>query len=256
MSETKNKRSDSLSAVDRWAYSHRKMSSQDNRMLERSFRHSARFHRALLKNYLPARKNSLVLDFPCGEGRMIYALRAMGYQNASGYDLDKSRLEIGKKLGLPLYEGDVFEVLGKHKDNSIDCIISMDFLEHLEKNDVICFLELTYRKIAPGGVIIVRTPCADNPFGTRHIYNDFTHKWAATSGVLHQLLCAVGFSSIVVFGEDPNFTVRFGFLRVLFFCLAKFVANLFLRAFGQGALKIWTPSMWAAARKEKSRNRT
>lgn len=224
-------------------------------MLESNFRHSARFYRALLKRHLPAGKNSLVLDLPCGEGRMIYALRAMGYQNASGYDIDKSRLETGKKLGLPLYEGDVFEVLGRHKDNSIDCIISMDFLEHLEKIDVVRFLELTYRKIAPGGVIIVRTPCADNPFGTRHIYNDFTHKWAATSGVLHQLLCAVGFSSVVVFGEEPNFALRLGFLRVSIFYLAKFLANLFSRAFGQDAIKIWTPSMWAAARKEKSHTR-
>ncbi len=253
MPEKKNKCSDSLSAVDRWAYTHRgKMSSQDSHMLERDFRHSARFYRALLKNYLPARKNSLVLDLPCGEGRMIYGLRALGYQNVSGYDLDKSRLEIGKILDLPLYEGDVFEVLRKHKDNSIECIISMDFLEHLEKDDVIHFLELTCQKIASGGVIIIRTPCADNPFGSRHIYNDFTHKWAATSGVLRQLLCATGFSSAVVFGEEPNFAMRFGFLRVLFFYMAKFIANLFLKGFGQSALRIWTPSMWAVARKEKS----
>lgn len=249
-SKTKYNGSDLPVNTSDWTYaSPKNLSTENTEVLERIFMKSVRFYRALLKNHLPSRKDAKILDLPCGEGRMIYTLRAMGYQDTSGYDLDRSRLEMGKKLDLPLYEGDVFEVLGKCRDNSIDCIISMDFLEHLEKNDVIHFLELTCRKITPGGVIIVRTPCADNPFGGRHIYNDFTHKWAGTSGVLRQLLSATGFSSVVVFGEDPNFDVRFGFLRVLSFHLAKFVANLFLRGFGQGALRIWTPSMWAVAKK-------
>lgn len=71
----------------------------------------------------------------------------MGYNNILGYDIDTKRLETGLKLNLPLKEGDVFEVLQKSENDSIDCIFSTDFLEHLEKEDAIRFLELAYSRI-------------------------------------------------------------------------------------------------------------
>lgn len=216
MSAIKHKYPNSSNIVDQWVYAHQEnSSSQDRKTLENSFRHSVYFYRALLRKYLPDNKNANILDLPCGEGRIIYALKVMGYQNISGYDLDKARLETAKKLDLPVNEGDVFQVLEDCEDNSIDCIFSVDFLEHLQKYDVIHFLEMMCRKITSDGVIIVRIPSADSPLGIQAIYNDFTHKWGATSGVLRRLLCAAGFSVISIFGEEPNLAMRFGLCRVL-----------------------------------------
>lgn len=79
---------------------------------------------------------------------MIYALKAMGYKDVSGYDLDKHRLETAKKLKLPVYEKNVFGALEEEPDNSIGCVFSMDFLEHLEKPQVISFLEKILHKLA------------------------------------------------------------------------------------------------------------
>jgi len=228
------------------------MSELNAQTIEHIFGRSVCFYRALLKQYLPSDKNVRILDLPCGEGRMVYALKTMGYNNVLGYDIDKKRLETGQKLNLPLKESYVFDVLQRSENDSIVCIFSTDFLEHMEKNDVIRFLELAHHKIAHGGKMIIRTPCADSPFGSQHIYNDFTHKWAATSGVLRQLLLAAGFSSISVFGESPNLAMRFGLLRVFLFGISRFIANLFLKAIGQGALKIWSSSMWAVACKGQS----
>jgi SAM-dependent methyltransferase len=225
------------------------LSLQGRETIERDFIHSARFYRALLKKYLPTSKNIQIMDIPCGEGRMIYVLKTMGYNNVSGYDLDKQRLKTARKLNLHVNEGDVFQVLAECDNDSIDCLFTMDFLEHLEKKNVIFFLQQAFDKITPGGTLFVRMPCASNPFGIRHIYNDFTHKWAATHGVLWQLLHATGFSSVVVFGEEPNIGMRLGFLRVACFCFARFMANCFLRCLGQMPVKIWTSSMWAVARK-------
>jgi len=250
MSKEKQHCANILSSVDSWAYARQEnISSQDSQIIERDFNHSVRSLKAFLGTYLPSQKDVLILDIPCGEGRMVYALRAMGYKNVSGYDLDVKRLETGKKLEMPIYEGDAFEILKKQEDNLVGCILSMNFIEHLEKEKVIEFLELAYRKIAPGGKMILRTPCADSPFGGQHIYNDFTHKWAATSGVLCHLLSSVGFSGVFVFGEEPKRGMKFGFLRVLSYRIAKFVANVFLISMNIGKQKIWSRSMWAVAEK-------
>ena len=240
----------SINASDQWWYSHQvNMRSKDTQEIESDFLHSARFYSVLLRDHLPAHKNCVVLDLPCGEGRMVYVLKTMGYENVSGYDLDQERVETGRRLGLPVHCGDILAALREQADNSVDSVFSMDFLEHMEKQDVIHFLEQAHLKIAPGGKLFVRTPCADNPLGIQHIYNDFTHKWAATSGVLEQLLHSAGFSTIEVFGEEPNLGMRYGFFRVVLFSLSKAAGNLFLRGLGQYPLKIWTPSMWAVAKK-------
>jgi 2-polyprenyl-3-methyl-5-hydroxy-6-metoxy-1,4-benzoquinol methylase len=108
-----------------------------------------------------------VLDLPCGEGMMIYAMREMGYRNVSGYDIDRNRLATGQKLGLPLHQGDVFEVLETRSDESVGCVLAMDFLEHVEKPQVIEFLSLVHRKLAHGGLFLARTPCASSPQARR-----------------------------------------------------------------------------------------
>ncbi|MCD6365028.1 MAG: methyltransferase domain-containing protein, partial [Planctomycetes bacterium] len=206
----------SLSAVDRWVYARQaNLSAMTDEMLDADFKHSARFYRALLGRRLPADKNACILDIPCGEGRMAYALRAMGYDNVTGYDLDTKRLDTGRRLGLSLEEGDCLKVLSGLPDGSVDCIFSLDFLEHLVKADVLRFLAEVSRCIAPDGMVCIRTPCADSPFGLRDIHNDFTHKWAATSGVLAQLLEAGGLTDVEVFGQEPNMRMRWGVPRVL-----------------------------------------
>jgi 2-polyprenyl-3-methyl-5-hydroxy-6-metoxy-1,4-benzoquinol methylase len=238
------------SKSDDWFYSHQfNLSIKDRDALKHDFDHSVQFYRTLLREYLPTNMESRILDLPCGKGRMVHALQSMGYRHVSGYDSDTIRLETGKKLGLPVYEGDVFEVLRGVKDNSIDCIFAMDFIEHLEKESVICFLDQTFHKIVPGGILVVRTPCADNPFGIHDIFNDFTHKWAATSGVLDQLLRNTGFSEVRIFGEEPRLGMRFGIIRMFLHKITAIAACLFLKALGHGHPRISTSSMWAVARK-------
>lgn len=237
-------------STDDWFYSRQhNLLAMDNDALMSEFNRSACFYRALLGDSLPIDKEARILDLPCGEGKMLYALRAMGYKHISGCDLDINRLNTARKMDLAVHEGNVFDVLQKSEDNSIDCLFTMDFLEHLEKEDVIVFLDIVFRKMAIGGILFVRTPCADNPFGLHDIFNDFTHKWAATSGVLHQLLYNSGFSAISVFGEEPRLGMRLGFLRVPMHRMASLMLGLFLRALGRGPFRISSSSMWATARK-------
>lgn len=242
--------SGSASASDQWGYARqRNQSTRTADQIERAFAHDTGFYRALLSDSLPLDKNALVLDLPCGEGAMIYALRQMGYSNLIGYDMDRNRLATGQKLGLPVHYGDVFEVLESQTDGSLGGVLAMDFLEHIEKPDVIRFLGLVHNKLARAGVFLTRTPCADSPQGSTHIFNDFTHKWAATSGVLCWLLEAAGFTRVQVIGEHPKLGMSRGWLRVPLFAASTAIANVYLRLMGLEPYCIWSGSMWGIGRK-------
>ena len=248
MAERLGDRSSSLSAVDQWTYGRQYTdAARDAADIQQQFRRYERFYRALLlrPGRLPPQRDVPILDLPCGEGAMVYSLRQMGYTNVAGYDLDRGRLATGQKLGLPLHYDDVFAVLARQGDGTVGCVLAMDFLEHLEKSQVVDFLNQVHRVLSSGGRLLVRTPCADAPQGMMHVYNDFTHKWAATSGVLRQLLTGSGFARAEVFGEHPALAMSRGYLRVPLFKLITGAGNLLLRAAGLSPYRIWSPSMWA-----------
>jgi len=242
----KEHRSPSLDKLsDAWSYERQANRSLLTEAAVRSqFDHSAAFYRSLIEAYLPRNLDEYLLDVPCGEGGFLYVLRQLGYTCCKGYDIDLARLQVASRLQLPVFAGDAFEALGSHADSSVGGCISMDFLEHLEKGDAIRFIELVRDKLKPRGVFVVRTPCADGPFGCRHIFNDFTHKWAATSGVLRQLLTGAGFAGVTILGEEPRWAMRFGWIRVPCFRISRAIANGFLRCLGVGPIQIWSSSMW------------
>ena len=234
-----------LSEIDAWIYGRQhNQSEEDAAQLQALFEKNLRYYRALLASRLPADRSGEILDVPCGQGGMLYTLQRLGYQNVTGYDLDTQRLAVGRKLGLPVFEGNVFEVLERRPDASLACILSMDFLEHVEKIDAVRFLELALAKLAPGGRLLVRTPCADAPTGASHIFNDMTHKWAATSGVLRWLLGAVGFESVEIFGEHPSTAMAHGALRVPLFGMVRLLVRALTLALGVENPRVLSPSMW------------
>src|ERR1051325_4361275 len=99
-----------MTAADRWAYQHQaNRSTQEDGRLRSSYDHGVQFYRALLREHLPTDSRELILDLPCGEGQMLYTLRKLGYHHTEGFDIDANRVAVGKRLGLPVAVGDVFE---------------------------------------------------------------------------------------------------------------------------------------------------
>jgi SAM-dependent methyltransferase len=236
--------------VDNWVYTHQTLPhsiSKDD--VEQDFRESLPYYSYRLKGVLPENISARILDLPCGDGRFLYFLRQHGYNNTIGYDIDTNRISTGRLLDLPVNHGDVFEYLIDQPENSIDCIISMDFLEHLEKHIVLKWLELVFSRLSKEGIFLLRMPCADSLFGCRDIYNDFSHKWGATSGALKRLLSFAGFSNIIVFGEDPIFARWWDILRVVLSKNFRFFASVLFRLMGVSRPVIWSSSMWAVCKK-------
>jgi len=210
--------------------------------LQKQFKKLAIWYGARLRHYLPDSKTARCLDLPCGYGNFLYFLRSRGYKNIKGIDLDANQIKLAKMLSLPVEEGDVFNYLSS--DNSAyDCISSLDFIEHLNKDDALRFLELSFLKLKPGGVLILRAPCGDGPFGAHDAWNDLTHKWGMTSNLIRALLEMNGFERVVTLDERPQPTGIIEILRWLVFFPSKVCASAMCIGLGLRPPTIWTRSM-------------
>lgn len=201
-------------------------------------------------HYLPMDRSAPILDCPCGYGNILYFLRSQGYTNYAGIDLDPEQVALAKKLELKADIGNAFD----HLQSSIGyyaAIISVDFLEHLNRNDCIRFMDLVHRSLTPNGKFIARTPCCDGPFGAAHRYNDMTHEWGMTSTVATTLLRMTGFDEIRILEERPLwYRPRLkAARRIISYHIAKYLATKFFKALTNYTPKVWTPSMWVIGSK-------
>jgi len=100
----------------------------------------------LYSRFFPKDKNAKFLDCGCGIGHFLYTLRKMGYQKVEGIDKSSEQLLIARKMDLKVWEEDVFKFLSD-KINEYDVIIATDILEHFYKDELITFLEMSYKSL-------------------------------------------------------------------------------------------------------------
>lgn len=231
-----------------YAYQTRARGLLDRPALEAAFEAASRSYEARLGKFLPADRGAAFLDAPCGYGNMLYFLRRRGYRNLAGCDLDPAQVALARLLDLPAREGDSFDVLADSAA-AYDVVTSVDFVEHLDRDRALEFLRLCFERLRPGGVLILRTPCADGPFGAHDRYNDLTHRWAMTSNVLQAILGMVGFERVAILDERPRRTSLKGALATLAFYPARAAASLFCLALGLDPPRVWSRSMWGVGYK-------
>jgi SAM-dependent methyltransferase len=221
---------------------------KDSHSLSREYEKLVPIYMRRFGSVLPASKNARLLDLPCGSGNVSYFLRALQYRCVDSIDLDEGQVALARALALHPIVADGLDWLKSHT-STYDAIISLDFLEHLSREKALEFLHLSYAALIPGGVLVLRTPCAEGPFAGTAIFNDFTHQWAATSGVLRDLLGMVGFSAISITDDAPVPYKMLNRLRLLAFELTCMVGRFWGSFTGLGSPTVWTPNMWAVAAK-------
>ncbi len=150
-------------------------------------------------------RESLILDVGCGVGFLEHYLLKKGFTRIDAIDLSEEQIQVAKeKLAehgfehtkVNFYVADAFDYLRKSK--GYDVIAMIDFLEHFTKDKVISLLELSYRALNDGGLIILRVINADNPMFARFFYRDFTHETAFTPNSIRQCLLSSGFRVIKI----------------------------------------------------------
>ncbi len=171
--------------------------------------------------FLPAIKETKILDCACGAGYFLYFLNREGFTNVLGIDISEEQLKIAKRMGLNnVLLADMFEFLAMHK-NEFELIIAFDIIEHLKKEKIIDFVKLIYEALKKGGKVIIATQNAGNPF-FGNFYDDFTHEWLFTPLSLKQVLQSAGFSKNELFEEEPiAYDIR-SFVRKTLWRVIKF----------------------------------
>jgi len=140
------------------------------------------------------------LDIGCGRGEMLYMLAQHGIKELAGVNLCGKELEIAEQyVDAELVCKDAIEYL-EQTDRKFDLITAFNFLEHLDKNNLLRCLRGISRCLKNRGHLIAMIPNAVSPYGTLTRHWDFTHEWAFTPNNFRQLA--------VLAGMDPNLEVR------------------------------------------------
>jgi SAM-dependent methyltransferase len=209
---------------------------------------SSQWYASRFASFLPANKSEpKCVDVPCGEGNILYFLKKLGFTHVKGWDIDANRVKIAKSLGLQADIGDAWDCLEELSD--IDVFFTVDFVEHLEKEEAVEFLIELSKTLKEGGILLIRTPITDSIFGGLHLYNDFTHKWAVNSNVWKTIATATGYKFVEIVDERPVVDSPKHFLtRVIFDCF-RFIVTMVCKLFLLPVPQVWSPSVWIILQK-------
>jgi 2-polyprenyl-3-methyl-5-hydroxy-6-metoxy-1,4-benzoquinol methylase len=148
-----------------------------------------------LRGWLPSDKQIAILDVGCGNGRLLQFFLKQGHNNLTGVDISPEQVEFAKKIHPNVILGDALEFL-RHHSGEFDLVVGIDIIEHLNKSEVIEFLELTHSALRADGRLILQTPNADSPLGSVLRYGDFTHETCFSVGGLTKLMRLSGFKNM------------------------------------------------------------
>ncbi len=158
----------------------------------------------LIKDHFPADRNAKILDLGCGYGALLYFARQAGYKNITGVDLSEKQISSAASLGIDgAKRADINDVLQTTPLGSVDAIIALDVVEHFRKDELLSFLDRTFRVLRPGGRVIIQTVNGESPMGRSVFYGDFTHETCFTRQSISQILTAAGFVEINCYEDAP-----------------------------------------------------
>lgn len=150
----------------------------------------------LLPGWLPVDKSAEIYEVACGPGLLLKWMTGRGYTRIRGTDSSEPQIALAKSMGLPANLEDSLADLASLPPESLDCIIALNFYEHLPKEVFLDFLQLVERTLKPGGRLIIQGPNADSPLVGRNLFNDITHFWTYTSTSLKALFGMFGMTVV------------------------------------------------------------
>jgi SAM-dependent methyltransferase len=148
----------------------------------------------LLGDWVP-RAGETVLDLGSGMGECCALAVKAGAGRVIGVNLSPQENQLARKCvpSAEFYDSDLVSYLKSTETESVDRIIALNILEHLDKDTLADALQNAARVLRPNGVLIAMTPNATSTYGGMTRYWDITHHIAFTPSSVRQIGTFCGF---------------------------------------------------------------
>lgn len=167
--------------------------------VDKGFRSFTAYYAANYLPRLPRDRGARILVVSCGPGYLVNMLREQGYRDVLGIDSDPSKVEHGRRRGLPCETARAFDFLAG-RSGEYDAIIPEQELNHLTLDETLEFLQLCRAALRPGGSVVVYAMNGANPFvGSENLSHNIDHFYNVTEYSLQQILQLSGFTDVRVF---------------------------------------------------------
>jgi len=168
-------------------------------LFEDKFRGSKEIVKEKLKIYLQYIKNQdFVLDIGCGRGEWLELLKENNI-NSKGIDINQKAINTLQKNNFNVINIDAIKYLQSQKNQTIPAITAFHIIEHFNFEDLLIFLQESFRVLTKQGIIILETPNPKNlGVGACNFYTDPTHKNPLPPHLTKFLLEFVGFKSVQI----------------------------------------------------------
>ncbi|OHV20146.1 hypothetical protein BBK14_28520 [Parafrankia soli] len=153
--------------------------------------------------YLPADRDTEILELGCGQGLLLAQLHRAGYRRARGVDISEEQIATARRNGVREVEHNDLRTAIQAATGELDVVIALDLLEHLSRDDLLDVLELVAAVLRPGGMFLARVPNAASPLAGNTVFGDLTHEIFFTPRSLQQALLTSGFVDVDIRGCEP-----------------------------------------------------
>jgi len=144
-----------------------------------------------------------VLDLACGHGDFVQLLTENGV-DALGVDSDPACCQQARERGVDIVCEDVFDYLQEIAEDTVSGIFCAHLVEHLPYQQVMQLVQLAYRVLEPGGIILLATPNVRGLYPhLESFYMHFGHVTFYHPKLLSFFLDYSGFSNPRM-GENPR----------------------------------------------------
>ena len=205
----------------------------------------------LLASHLETRRAQKIVEVGCGPGVFQRYLNKKGFTDSVGVDLSENYLKICKEQGLNVIKADALEWLASKPSSSIDVIIAIDFIEHLNKESFVIFLDLVYNVLTPNGIFIFRGPCGDSPFAGLNFNNDITHETLFTTTAFNALIRMCKLKVVEFKDEYPSNISKGRWWRVPWSRLIRYLVQKTIFWSTGHRISVLGPTVWIIGKTQK-----
>ena len=156
----------------------------------------ARYFSWLLKRWHPTPIH-LALELGFGNGNFLGFARARGI-TVIGLESQQELRRRAETAGFEAH-GAMTDLLPEHR---FDLIVAFDVFEHIPQGEAIALLREMGQRLAPGGVLLLRVPNGESPFGRIFQHGDLTHVSTLGLSKFRQIALLTGLE-LLGHGEMP-----------------------------------------------------